>query len=153
MFSGNINKPWVVIAVIFMVLVAMIPLFLSSPQNTTAFGSKKADDVLYDFQQPDGEYLLGKEVVKVGVYILSVGNLDTRTGTYAMDFFLNFKCQTPPCDPAQFDIMNAATRQIDDQTDDSVRGSEFYYRIRANLQTNLDLKEFPFDKHTLDHRV
>ena len=149
MIFRSTNKPWVVIAIIFMLLVALIPLFLSSPQNTTAFGSGKATDVLYDFQQPHGEYLLGKEVIKVGVYILSVGNLDTRTGTYAMDFFLNFKCQAPPCDPTQFDIMNAATRQVDDQTDDSVRGSEFYYRIRANLQTNLDLKEFPFDKHTL----
>ena len=146
--SSTRQHPWIIVATIVMLLVALVPLFLSSPGNTpvTAIDDSR---VLRDFKQPQADFLLGKEVVRVGVYILSVGNLDTRTGSYAMDFFLNFQCQTPPCDPTQFDIMNAASRQIDDQTSEEDRGKEFYYRIRANLQNNLDLKEFPFDKHTL----
>ena len=140
--------PWIILAIIVMLLVALAPLFLSSPGNTPV---SAIDDsrVVRDFEQWLGDDLPGREVVRVGVYILSVGNLDTRTGSYAMDFFLNFQCETPPCDPTQFDIMNAASRQIDDQTSEQDRGTAFYYRIRANLQNNLDLKEFPFDEHTL----
>ena len=150
MTSSAPQRPWVLFVIIFMLLVALTPLFLSSPRNNpTSFENISEKDVFYDFQQPSASELKDKEVVRVGIYILSVGNLDTRTGTYAIDFFLNLKCDMPPCDPTQFDIMNATARQVDDQTDEAVRGREFYYRIRANLQTNLDLTEFPFDKHTL----
>lgn len=150
MFFGNTNKPWVVVAILLMLMIALVPLFLSSPQNyPPSFATIQKENIEYDFEEPSTEALKVKEVVRVGVYILSVGNLDTRTGTYAMDLFLNFKCETAGCDPTQFDIMNAATRQIDDQTSEQDRGKEFYYRIRANLQTNLDLKQFPFDEHTL----
>jgi len=153
MFFGNTNKPWVVLAIVFMLMIALIPLFLSSPRNyPPSFELIKPEDIDKDFQQLPEEYLKGKEVVRVGVYILSVGNLDTRTGTYAMDLFLNLICETPPCDPTQFDIMNTPSRPIiEDQTDADILPlkQEYYYRIRANLQTNLDLKKFPFDEHTL----
>jgi hypothetical protein len=46
--------------------------------------------------------------------------------------------------------MNAASRQVDPQTTDEEKANgEYYYRIHANLQTNLNLREFPFDNHTL----
>lgn len=153
MFFGSANKPWVVLAILFMLMVALVPLFLSSPQNyPPSFETINPGEIEYAFIEPDAEYLQGKEVVRVGVYILSVGNLDTRTGTYAMDMFLNFICETPPCDPTQFDIMNTPSRPIiEDQTDAEILPlkQEYYYRIRANLQTNLDLKKFPFDEHIL----
>ena len=150
MSSSTPQRAWVLFTIIFMLLIALTPLFLSSPRlNPTTLENITEKDVEYAFEEPAPADLKDKEVVRVGVYILSVGSLDTRTGTYAIDFFLNFKCETPPCDPSQFDIMNATTRQVDDQTDEAVRGREFYYRIRANLQTNLDLREFPFDRHTL----
>jgi hypothetical protein len=150
MASSAPQRPWVLYIIIFILLVALTPLFLSSQSNSiTSFGSEQK--IAYDgFKQPSAADIQGKEVVRVGVYILSVGNLDTKTGTYTIDYFLNLKCETDGCDPNDFDIMNAATKQIDPQTtdDDKAKG-EYYYRIRANLQTNLNLREFPFDQHTL----
>jgi hypothetical protein len=150
MVSSTPQRPWVLYVIVFMLLVALMPLFLSSQGNTvTSFGSTQ--EIQYaGFQPPSAADLQGKEIVRVGVYILSVGNLDTKTGTYVIDFFLNFKCETAECNPDDFDIMNAASRQSDPQTtEEDLAAGEHYYRIRANLQTNLNLREFPFDQHTL----
>lgn len=150
MSSSTPQRSWVLYLIIFILLVALTPLFLSSQSNsTTTFGSEQK--ITYDgFKQPSTADTQGKEVVRVGVYILSVGNLDTKTGTYTIDYFLNLKCATEGCNPNDFDIMNAATKQIDPQTTDADKAQgEYYYRIRANLQTNLNLREFPFDQHTL----
>jgi len=147
--SSKPQRPWVLIAILAMLLVALTPLFLSSQgANTNTFGSN--EKIEYAFKPISKADLTGKEVVRVGVYILSVGGLDTKTGTYTIDFFLNFKCESASCDPNDFDIMNAATKQLDKQTtDEDIAANEYYYRIRANLQTNLNLREFPFDQHTL----
>ena len=150
MVASTPQRPWVLYVIILMLLVALTPLFLSSQGNTTTtFGSTQKIQYA-GFQQPSAADLQGKEIVRVGVYIISVGNLDTKTGTYVIDFFLNLKCDTADCDPNDFDIMNAASRQSDPQTtDEDIAAGEYYYRIRANLQTNLNLREFPFDQHTL----
>lgn len=150
MVSSTPQRPWVLYVIIFMLLVALTPLFLSSQGHAVnTFGSTQK--VQKDFSQPSAADLQGKEVVRVGVYILSVGNLDTKTGTYTIDFFLNLKCETAGCDPKDFDIMNVAEiKRNDPQTTeaDTAKG-ESYYRIRANLQNNLNLREFPFDEHIL----
>ena len=151
MTSSTPQRPWVLFAIIFMLLIALTPLLLSSRANApTTFGSSQKVQFA-GFKQPPAADLQGKEVVRVGVYILSVGNLDTKTGAYSIDFFLNLTCEKLPCDPTQFDIMNANPKPVpDDQTAEADRQKGiYYYRIRANLQTNLNLREFPFDKHTL----
>jgi len=143
------ERPWVLFVIVFMLLVALTPLLLSSQNNApTTFGSNKIE---YDFTEPSSDDLNVPEIVRVGVYILSVGNLDTKTGTYVIDFFLNLKCETVGCDPNDFDIMNAADiRKIDPQTtEEDEAAGEAYYRVRGNLQTNLNLREFPFDEHIL----
>jgi hypothetical protein len=146
------RSSWVLMALMFTLLVGLVPLFLGTqrggPSDVSSF---EPEDVILDFEpRPAEESLAGKEVVRIGVYVLSVGNLDTTNGTYSVDFFLNFFCETSPCDPSDFDIMNAASEpEIEDQTAPEDRGKEFYYRIRADLQTNLDLRNFPFDEHIL----
>ena len=140
---------WILAAVLVLVAVGISTLFPYHTQSDT-----EEDPYLnttMDFASaPDAVDLTGREVVRVGVYILSVGNLDTTTGTYTIDFFLNFKCETTPCDPSNFDLINAAAEPfMEDQTADDERGQEFYYRVRSDLQTRLDLKKFPFDSHQL----
>jgi hypothetical protein len=128
--------------------VGLTPLFTQPGGGTTA----DLSNVQTVISEPLSGYLDGKEeIVQVGVYILSVGNLDTTTGRYYMDFFLNFKCQTPDCEPGDFDIMNSAEPvDPDDQTSDEDRANgERYYRIKTELQANLDLRDFPFEKHLL----
>lgn len=152
MFLADLKKRWILLIVIFVLILGVAPLYLSSPSSSfITRGGLEPDQIQFNFQpRPSDEELMGKEVVRVGVYILSLGNLDTTSGQYTIDFFLNFTCETPPCDPTQFDIMNATTKaDPDDQTSDAERGSRFYYRIRTSLQTDLDLRKFPFDDHEL----
>ncbi|MBI5838733.1 MAG: hypothetical protein HZB19_01400 [Chloroflexi bacterium] len=146
------RKPWVLMAVMFALMIGLVPLFLSSSGGgSSGLGGFDYQNLVRDFEpRPSDETLQGKEIVRIGVYILSVGSLDTTNGTYSVDFFLNFICETSNCDPSDFDIMNAASEpEVVDQTANAVRGREFYYRIRADLQTNLDLRNFPFDNHIL----
>jgi hypothetical protein len=92
------------------------------------------------------------QVIRVGVYVLSVGDLDMTTGSYKMDFFLNFKCDKP-CDPSNFDLMNAESYVWEDQTGDPKNNTRFSYRVHANLLTELDLRHYPFDSHDLPVKI
>lgn len=140
---------WVLAALLVLVALGITKLFPEQTQSTTV-KDPYANTVMNFSPEPDLATLAGKEVVRVGIYVLSVGNLDTTTGTYTLDFFLNFKCETVPCDPSNFDLINAAAEPfIEDQTAEDEYGSEFYYRVRSDLQTQLDLRKFPFDSHQL----
>lgn len=156
MFFRNTNKPWVSIAIIIALILGMVPLFLSSPRSGPSFG-QVIDPSTVEKHFPDpptAEEMEGKEVVKVGVYILSVGNLDTTISRYSVDFFLNFECVTPGCDPDDFDLMNAgAGFEREDQSDPAEEGQYYYYRVRATMRTNLDLRDFPFDSHDLEIEI
>ena len=156
MFFRSTNKPWVAIAIIFALILGMVPLFLSSPRSGASFGSGiDPKTVVKTFPpRPSASELAGKEVVNVGIYILSVGNLDTTSSRYTVDFFLNFICETEGCDPRGFDLINAGSGpEIEDQTDESDIGKAFYYRVRATMRTNLDLRDFPFDEHVLEIEI
>jgi len=143
-----IRNKFTLIGIVVTFLAAFMPVLIERAQG--------------GYREPQAEYLAAmdeatlqtppaKEQVRVGVYILSVGNLNTTNGSYDADFFLNLACQTPPCDPTRFDIMNAAEiTEMEDQTSPESRAvGKFFYRVRANLQTNLDLHNFPFDQHSL----
>jgi len=82
--------------------------------------------------------------VHVGVYLLNVGRIDTAGGTYPMDFYLTFRCDSD-CDPSGFEIMNGkvTAEKLDDEPRRKV------YRVRGELQANLNLRWYPFDRHTL----
>ena len=84
--------------------------------------------------------------VQVGTYILGVGNLDMTTGGYTMDFYLSFTCDRP-CPEPQFEIMNATAEIYKDLQVATDR--RYNYRVRAELATNLDLRNYPFDSHRL----
>lgn len=148
MFFGRSRSPWILMLVVFMLLLGMVPLF-TQPGGSTVTSLDNVEVRIID--SPEGYLRDKEEIVQVGIYILSVGNLDTTTGRYYMDFFLNFKCQTPGCEPGDFDIMNAADiLEPDDQTSNEDRANgERYYRIKGDLQANLNLRNFPFDRHSL----
>ena len=140
---------WILAAVLVLVAVGISKL-VPSPTQSAGVEDPYLNTEMNFSTEPDAASLAGKEVVRVGIYILSVGNLDLTTGTYTLDFFLNFKCETVPCDPSNFDLINAAAEPfIEDQTAQDEYGREFYYRVRSDLQTQLDLRDFPFDSHQL----
>jgi hypothetical protein len=147
-FFAKSRKPWILVLVIFTLVLGVVPLFTQGRYATVTNLSNVQKLIV---ESPSGYLNDKQEVIEVGVYILSVGNLDTTTGKFYMDFFLNFKCQTPNCEPGDFDIMNSAEKiDPDDQTSDEDRAQgERYYRIKTELQSNLNLRDFPFDKHEL----
>ena len=155
-FRRSKNKPWVAVAIVIALILGLVPLFLSSPNSGGSF-SEGIDpkSVSKTFPpSPSASELEGKEAVKIGVYILSVGNLDTTTSRYTVDFFLNFICVTENCDPSGFDLINAGLdRDVEDQSDESDAGQAYYYRVRSTMRTNLDLRNFPFDEHVLEIEI
>ncbi len=83
--------------------------------------------------------------VRAGVYILSIGNLSTATGTYVVDMYLTLECDEA-CTPNKFEFMNGRATSTTLLEDEPNYKS---YRIQAALQTNPDLRKYPFDKHHL----
>jgi hypothetical protein len=84
----------------------------------------------------------------IGVYIISVGNLDLATGNYFMDFYLTIRCDRS-CQPDP-DILNAASApEITRQNADTQGDTFHFYRVRANLLTDVYLDNFPFDEQVL----
>lgn len=83
--------------------------------------------------------------VKVGIYVLNVGKFEVSTGSYTVDFYLSFQCDKP-CDPGHFEFMNGRASSVDRIIDEP---NNKFYRIQADLMSNIDLKEYPFDRHAL----
>ncbi len=87
----------------------------------------------------------GPLVVKAGVYVLSIGQFSTATGTYVVDMYVTLQCDRP-CTPNRFEFMNGRATSSDLVEDEPDYKS---YRIQASLQTDPDLRQYPFDKHNL----
>jgi len=83
--------------------------------------------------------------VKVGVYVLNVGKLDTSTGAFTIDFYLSFSSDEPSS-PGNFEFSNGRATSIDKSVDEP---TEKFYRIQASLASNLNLSRYPFDHHNL----
>ena len=84
--------------------------------------------------------------VLVGVYVLDVGEIDLRAGSYTMDFYLSMRCATDTCNFGSFEFMNGRASYINLEENTT---TERVWRIEANLYENLDLHQYPFDSHSL----
>lgn len=91
-------------------------------------------------------------IVKVGMYVLGITDLNIATGSYTMDVYLNILCSAP-CnipDPT-FEVMNATgSLDITDETGDDKGNTSHHYRVRVPLGANVLLNDFPFDYHQLN---
>ncbi len=83
--------------------------------------------------------------VRVAVYLVSLGRLDTANGTFTADFYLSFRCDRP-CDAQDFEFTNGRATALDRQLNTPTRQD---YRVFATLQDNFDLRRYPFDRHVL----
>jgi hypothetical protein len=82
--------------------------------------------------------------VKVSTYVLNLGKFDVATGSFTADFYLWFVCEEN-CTP-QFEFMNGRATSVDTIVDEP---KEKFYRIQANLNSPVDLRQFPFDKQVM----
>jgi hypothetical protein len=87
--------------------------------------------------------------VRVGVYILDVYDLDIKTGTYRMEFYIWFNWRGS-VDPRRFEIMNGHL-ELRQDPDFQVFGEDRYisYRCRALLREHFDLRRYPWDEQVL----
>jgi len=94
---------------------------------------------------PQADPANGPTVVKVGIYVLNIGKLDTSSGAYTVDFYLSFTSDTPS-DPGKFEFSNGRATSTDQSENEP---TSKFYRIQAALVSNLDMSKYPFDKHNL----
>ncbi len=83
--------------------------------------------------------------VKTSAYVLNIGKFEIATGSYTVDFYLGMKCDRP-CSPGGFEFINGRATSIDKLIDTP---TEKFYRIQAALSQNIDLRQYPFDRHSL----
>lgn len=83
--------------------------------------------------------------IKVGVYVLNLGKFDISTGAFTIDFYLSLKCESV-CLKQDFEFMNGRASSVDKIIDGPY---EKFYRIQANLNSQVDLKKFPFDQQNI----
>ncbi len=85
---------------------------------------------------------IGPEQVQVGLYLLNMGKFDVATGSFTADFYLSLKCEKN-CSTPNFEFMNGRAATVEKMED---KPNEKFYRIQANLNSPVDLKNFPFDQ-------
>src|SRR3989338_8705561 len=83
--------------------------------------------------------------VDVGLYVLNLGKFDVATGSFTADFYISFKCKRT-CNVDDFEFMNGKAVSIDNIEDSP---KEKFYRVQANLNSQVDLKRFPFDSQKM----
>ncbi len=112
---------------------ALQPVQAQSPQNDTL-----VIHVSSDSQESPAN-------VKVGVYVLNLGKLDTSTGSFTIDFYLSLSSDKPVTID-KFEFFNGRATSIDKSVDDP---TEKFFRIQASPSDTLNLSRYPFDRHQL----
>lgn len=82
--------------------------------------------------------------VGIGLYILNMGKFDVSSGSFTVDFYLSMKCKEN-CS-TDFEFINGRASSVDKIIDES---NEKFYRIQANLNSPVDLRNFPFDSQKM----
>jgi len=98
----------------------------------------------------------GATDVGVGLYVISFGNYDANKGTYVMDFYIWFRWNASSA-PAgfgvdKFEFMNGRASSKDKITDDTNNQTgvrEIWFRVQANLYSDPQFKQYPFDQQKL----
>lgn len=95
-------------------------------------------------------------LVDVGVLVINFGNYDANKGTYVLDFylFLRWDPAAAPANftPATFEFMNgraSAKDKIFDATN-AAGERELWFRVQANLYSEPNFSDFPFDTQHVD---
>ena len=97
-------------------------------------------------------YLTRRQVVSTGINLNEVRDLDTRDGTYFMDFFLWLK-YTGPHTAADVQFVNAVDPDLElgeplrDVTD--ANGTYRLYRVADRFKNGFEFRRFPFDHQHL----
>ncbi len=104
----------------------------------------------------NGEYVYRSNVVYVGIDLLGIDDIDIKTSTYKMDFYLWFRYRPNEQDtayrPEDFVFTNAegefeSTPLRDDENADGTVLKT--YRVSGTFKEQFQFHEYPFDRQTL----
>jgi hypothetical protein len=84
-------------------------------------------------------------IVKVGIHLYGIDQLDLYKGTYAMDLDLILICQTV-CPKFNLEAMNGQIQTMVQQSPDPFMK---VYRMKAQIQDNFHSRNYPFDNYWL----
>lgn len=79
------------------------------------------------------------------VLLTNISGLDLASGSFNASFFLSLTC-TGPCQPAQWDLINARTHT---RTLVSEEGATTWWQVTGTFTFSPDLRLFPFDTQRL----
>lgn len=105
------------------------------------------------------EYMRLTDIVYTGIDVNQVTNIDEKTSTYLMDFYLWFRYQGKDVNPEQIEFSNFGIERLDsgerltigDPLKTKQQGNVDYqlYRIQADFKEEFDFRNYPFDGQTL----
>lgn len=87
--------------------------------------------------------------VKVGIYLIRAGSLDTSTGAIDVDFYIEFTCPSE-CEKGMtdFEVVNGVTKSKA-LVEDEESAYKPTYRVAATVFQEVSLKKYPFDSHEI----
>ena len=104
-------------------------------------------------------YLRQTDVVYTGIDINKVSNIDEKTSTYLMDFYLWFRYQGKDINPEAIEFSNYGTERLDSGEKISLdeplmvkrqNGVNYQlYRVKADFKEKFNFHSYPFDNQTL----
>jgi hypothetical protein len=142
----------VALAASVLLLLATTALAASTPKPKPTKAAKATPAVSPTPAAADGEggdeEAKPKSKIKIGCYVLNIGKFDVITGTYTVDFYLDITADPKESDMGEMklEFMNGRAASTDKLIDTP---HEKFYRIQANLATNVDMHRFPWDTHDL----
>ncbi|MCA9672228.1 MAG: hypothetical protein KC503_41825 [Myxococcales bacterium] len=89
--------------------------------------------------------------VKVSAYVVNISSFDVAHGSYLVDVYISFEAEPGSKLPElAFEFANGRGK-VDVLKVDP--GKAIHYRVLAKLSSHVDLREYPFDSHTLQIKV
>lgn len=119
----------------------------AEPEKTGPAAEPEATKGAEAEPKKDDEAPVNPVRVKVGLYMLNIGKFEVATGTYTIDFYLDLtSVDGRPMGEQKVEFMNGRAQSMDKIIDTP---TEKFFRIQANLMTNVDMRRYPWDSHTL----
>ncbi len=105
------------------------------------------------------DYMRQTDIVYTGIDVNQVTNIDEKTSTYLMDFYLWFRYQGKDLNPAEIEFSNYGIERLDsgeklaieEPLEEKQQDGVDYklFRIKADFKEEFNFRDYPFDTQTL----
>lgn len=146
MFRHRVFSLFLLFVVVFLVLAGAL---MHNSQNIDVAAQATAQ-----VTQPVPNIQYENRTVYVSLWLINVYSFDYKTGSYTFDFYAAFFWTDPNIPTANWYLMNGyptySGAKLLVASDYTGQVKYEFYRVRADLNTPLQPKDYPFDKIKLD---